>query len=499
VALAWLACAGTSVDPPPGAPNVLFVVYDDLNRDVGTYGHPQAVTPNLDRLAREGMRFDNAHSNGPSCGPSRASFLTGLYASTTGIYTNERFYEIESLRDLHSIFEHARARGYRVYGAGKIFHGNWGPKPVARRFDEQMDVSTSQRAVPTFRGEARRHPAVPLTRRDDVVNAGWGPLSDVPTAEKYGEGWEGWGNFRYASDDDRDPMRDERVAAWAVERIRETRDRPFFLTVGFRRPHVPLYAPKRFFDLYDPATLTLPAVRLDDLDDVVPTMHRSSRPARVWKNIQALPNAEAVWRDYYRAYLACVSFGDEQLGKLLDALDETGLAANTVVVVTSDHGYHWGDKLRVGKSSPWNGTTRIPLIVRAPGLTTAGSATNRPVSLIDLFPTFVDLMQLAPAPHGAAFPLDGASLVPLLRDPSRTDDAHTAALFQRRNDVWGVVDERYRYIVDRKGAEELYDHARDPEEWENVVGDPALASVRERLREELLRRTGGKLPHRNAR
>jgi len=499
-----VACASADIPAParpkPSGPNVLFVIYDDMNLAVGTYGDPQAITPNLDRLARGGMRFDNAHANAPTCAPSRSSFLTGLYPSTTGLYRTQRYYKKARLRrNLRSIFEHAGAAGYRVYGAGKIFHSNWGERRIARQFDDYQDIWSMDAAMATYKGKHRRHPANPATRGDDPVFASWGPLSDVPTAEKYGPGWQGWGDFRYVSETDRDPMRDERSTQWAVERIRDAGDEPFFLTVGYRRPHIPLHAPKQFFDLYDPATLVLPPVRPDDLDDVVPTMRMPSLGSRIWERIQAMPDAEAVWRDYYRAYLACVSFADSQLGRLLAALDEAGHAQDTIVVVTSDQGYHWGDKLRIGKATPWNGTTRIPLIVRAPGLTTAGSTTNHPVSLVDLYPTLIELMHLPPSPHGPAFPLDGRSLVPLLRAPADAPGPFPPALLQRNEDVWTVADERYRYVVDATGAEELYDHRRDPEEWSNVAADADLGAVKSRLRSELLQLTGGKLPRKRTR
>ena len=475
--------------------NVLFVVFDDLNMDIGAYGHPDALTPAIDEFAKQSVRFDQAHCNGTFCAPSRASFLSGLYPSTTGAYGGERLYEIEKAKNVRSLFAHFLQHDYRVWGTGKLFHGNWDPDIINAQFDEYFIASRDAAPKAYYNGEAKRHPGNPRIREKDASNGSWGPLSAVPDAKTYGPGWEGWGPFRYVSEDDRDLVPDEQYTQWAIERLRRAKgENPFFMSVGYMKPHTPLYAPKKFFDMYDPRNLTMRPVLQDDLDDVVPVMRQTSMYSDMWDRISAYPNAEAIWRDYYRAYLACTSFADAEFGKLMTALKQSGHADNTIVIVTSDHGYHFGDKNRIGKGSPWQGTTRVPMLVRIPGMTQDGAICKQTVSLVDLYPTLIDLCGLSDKPHGPNLPLDGHSLLPLLADVDARWQGPSVALNYCYSKAWTVSDAEYRYVLDPDGNEELYDLVRDPNEWRNVVGQPEYARVRNQLRGKLLELSGGKRP-----
>ncbi len=310
IAAGLLIVLSAASAPAESRKNVLFVVFDDLNMDIGAYGNKQVKTPYLDAFAKQAVRFDHAHCNGPYCAPSRASFISGLYPSTTGIYGGERYYEIEATKNLVSMFAHFNAHDY----------------------------------------------------------------------------------------------------------------------------------------------------------------------------------------DYYRAYLACISFADAEFGKLLDALEQSGQADNTIVIVTSDHGYHFGDKLRIGKGSPWNGTTQVPLLVRVPGMTRSGSVCKQPVSLVDLYPTLIDLCSFSENPHGEEFPLDGHSIKPLLGNVDATWDGPSVAYNNCYSKAWTVCDSQYRYILDPDGNEELYDLRIDPNEWHNLAKQDSSAAIRIDMKNKLLELSRGKRP-----
>lgn len=297
-----------------------------------------------------------------------------------------------------------------------------------------------------------------------------------------------------ATERDRSKLPDEDSTDWAIEKLTQSTDKPFFLSVGYLKPHTPLYAPDRFFDMYDPAKLKMRPVLDNDLCDVVPAMRRASMYTRTWELIQARPDAEQIWRDYYRAYLACISFADDQFGKLIRGLDESGQADNTMVIVTSDHGYHFGDKQRIGKGTPWNGTTQIPLLVRVPGITTEGAICRQPVSLVDLYPTLIDVCDLPDCPHGEDFPLDGHSWKPLLAAVEAVWEGPPVAYNNCYSHSWTVCSDRFRYVLDPSGSEELYDLVNDLNEWHNVAGQADYKRVAAEMKQQLLILSGGKLP-----
>lgn len=434
------------------APNVLFIALDDLNDWVGVLGgHSQTKTPNIDRLAARGMLFANAHTASPSCNPSRTALLTGLPPSSSGVYDNPHDWRrAPRLRGLPTLPEHLRAAGYRTRGGGKIFHahtyyeqGFYGlNKPSAwHEFfpskERQLPFEIRPRGWP-----ANGNPGLIFSLFD------WSPVE--------------------VSDDG---MGDGMVVQWAERQLRDAGDDPLFLAVGIYRPHLPWYVPPRYFDLHPLEKVELPPFREDDLEDV---------PERARGGISVRPHQWVLedpirWRQGVQGYLASISFADAMVGRLIDALDRSGRADETIVVLWSDHGFHLGTKGRWRKFTLWEESTHVPLIVVAPGVTTAGARTDAPVSLMDVYPTVADLTGVGSPGH-----VEGRSLRRLIENP-RAEWPHAAVT------TWGfgthaVRDRRWRYIRYETGEEELYDHDSDPEEWENRADDPSLSVIKERLR-----------------
>jgi len=502
-------------------PNVVLIVCDDLNDYVtGMGGHPQAKTPNMTRLAAGGVRFRRAYSNNPVCAPSRGSFFTGIYPHTSRLIHFGKWYENEVLTGSRTLQEHFQANGYRTLGTGKLMHHH---RPQA--WDE-YGYRANYGPFAYNGKQTVGHPSVPEPYRSiGAVDGSFAPLSDVPSvpAGNGAPGYTGWIDtpdwktrrpLRYVGETDRDPLPDERCADWAVDRLRrlsgEKPDRPFFLAVGFIRPHTPLYAPKRFFDMFPLDEVRLPVIQPGDAadthyKDVYSPEQKGLRYFRLLK--ESYPTLEEGLRTYVRAYLACVAFVDEQVGKVVDAVDRSPFADNTIIVLTSDHGYNLGQKDYLFKNSLWEESGRVPLVIRAPGVAKAGGAAEHPVSLVDLYPTLADLCGLEgdTRKNARGAPVDGHSLRPFLTDPSaETWDGPVGALtvikaqgrpserpFEHH---YSLRTRRWRYTLYNNGAEELYDHDADPREWTNLAGDPRCARAKADLKAELFRMTGRPMP-----
>ena len=417
-------------------PNVLFIAIDDLNDWVGCLGgHPQAKTPDIDRLAKRGTLFTNAHCQAPLCNPSRTSLLTGLRPSTTGIYGLAPWFRtVAALRDRVTLPQALKAGGYRTLSVGKIYHGGY---PPAKDRAAEMDVFG-------------KSPALALPAKKFVATPDPIKLMD-------------WGVF---------PEKDEQQLDWktadqAVAWLKEPPKRPFFLAVGFFLPHVPCYASKKWFALHPDDKLVIPKVKEDDRDDV---------PDFAWYLHWKLPEPRLSWlkknrqwRPLVRAYLASTSFMDSQVGRVLDALTAAKLEKNTLVVLWSDHGWHLGEKGITGKNSLWERSTRVPLIFAGPGVT-AKARCKRPVELLDLYPTLAELCGVK-APKG----LEGHSLATLLK---KADAARPwPAITTHNQGNHAVRTERWRYIRYADGSEELYDHDSDPHEWTNLAKQKKYAAV----------------------
>lgn len=531
-------CALSSLDVRAAAdpeeeerrPNVLLIVVDDLSDVAAPFGGaPAALTPHVERLARRGVAFHNAHANAVVCSPSRASLWTGLYPHRTGYYGRQKkqtWRENPTMSDAVTVFEHFQAGGYSLFATGKVYHNGqvdeavWDdPAAPKGRLAYGPGPSFGPGPWPGVR-KARRgriafvgHPAFPEGLRDWMD--GFGPLSDVPAFENGRTWWNRDGTpFRYVSDDDRDLMPDEQSRQYAVELLGREHDAPFLLAVGFNRPHAPRYAPKEYFDRVPLDGVELPAVRLDDLEDCPHILWR--RPngdidlGRSWaQGFDALRSTggERMWRRAVQAYLACTAFVDDQLGAILDALDAGPHADDTIVVFTSDHGFHLGEKRAFGKQTLWEESTRVPLVVVAPGVSEAGRRCDEPVSLIDLYPTLIELCGLPPRPNREreTHALDGHSLRPLLdadteeewsgppvaltslhgRRPvgeGRGKDEDEVEVEAAAAQHFSVRSRHWRYTLCSDGDEELYDHRVDPFEWRNLARDERFASDKARLR-----------------
>ncbi len=430
-------------------PNVLFIAVDDLNDWVGAMrGHPDVKTPNIDKLASRGTLFKNAYCQAPICGPSRASLMTGLRPSTTGIYgmiNDDRIKEDNAVtRDIIFLPEYFGRQGYHTMGVGKLFHQH-APESV-------LDESG---------GRVRGFGPSPKERFK------W----EGKRPEGYGGTSTDWGAFPEADS----LMPDFQSAEWAVQRLRRDYDKPFFLGVGFLRPHVPWYVPKKWFDQYNVSELDLPPYRADDLDDV-PAIGLKINDLPMMPSTQwAIESGE--WPNIIHAYLASVTFVDAQIGKVLDALDASGHADNTVIVLWSDHGYRLGEKGTFAKHALWEEATHAPLIFAGPDVP-SGKVVDEPVELLSIYPTLLELSGL-PA-YGRN---EGKSLAGLLNGSNRDKEYVALTTFGQNNHA--IRTKHMRYIRYEDGGEELYDHRTDPNEWTNLAGDKRYRKTIARLKKYL--------------
>ena len=426
---------------PVARKNVLLIMVDDLNTDLGCYGHPLVQTPHIDRLARRGVRFSHAYCNYPVCNPSRSSYLSGRYPEQTGVLDNTADPH-KQLPGVDFMPAYLRQRGYFTAAVGKIYH-------------DGMDAPNDWNHFANPKGSAN-------------VNQGEGRnLTE--------------GKFPYfhwvASEAPEEEHPDALIAAEAVQLLEQKQTQPFFLAVGFRKPHDRYIAPKKYFHLY-PLDRIPPAVGpADDAADIPPMAFPQS-------NLK-LGVAEA--KEFRRAYWSCISFMDAQVGKVLDALDRSGQRDSTLVIFLSDHGLHLGEHDWWNKVALWERTTRVPFIAAGPMVLDAGRSSANLVELVDLFPTVTDFAGLPPAPRQA-----GRSILPALADPSATWNRSAYTMVMRPGGKKGraLRTARFRYVEwdERKGGVELYDHDSDPGEFRNLAGDPNYEGHRERLQSALEKR-----------
>jgi arylsulfatase A-like enzyme len=447
-------------------PNVLMIIVDDMNDWVGCLGgHPDVRTPNIDRLAKRGLLFANAHVAAPVCNPSRVATMTGRLPSTTGVYDNSVVWH-EAMRGVPSIPQHFKTGGYRVAGGGKVNHH----MPGFNRRSDWHDY---------FDQIFDSHYQDQLARGLDVSRFQWPagfPLNRIEALRTFSKPPQNPLEFDWGAWDAPDrEMGDGKLVDWAVKFLTQPPTEPFFLAAGIYRPHLPWYAPRKYFDLYPQEKITLPPEKADDLDDLPPAGKRMTEQRR---GDYELVMKEGRYRELLQAYLASITFADALVGQLLDALDASPAAKNTIIVFWSDHGWHLGEKQHLHKFTLWDRSTRIPMIIAAPGVTQPVTRSARPVGTIDLFPTLNELCGL-PAAAG----LDGQSLVPLLRNPALEWNRPALTTHGRGNHA--LRSERWRYIRYANGDEELYDHANDPNEWTNLAGRPEFAAVKAELAKSL--------------
>ena len=515
-------------------PNVLLIFCDDLNDSVeGFGGHSQAKTPNLTLLAQEGIRFTSAHSANPICGPSRASFLTGIYPHNSGLYgynqNQNAWHNNPVLKNCKSIFEHFADNGYLIFAAGKMFHNNHNTQPLFNRHDSMGEFGPGLEYGPfawtgnlsdNIYSDLVAHPDIPRSFGNSGFTS-FASLDDIPVIhpdpDRNIPGYTGWYHanypygkpYRYENVNDRDPLPDELSADFAIEKLQEDYDKPFFLSVGIIRPHSPWHAPKEYFDMFPLDEVEPPPYLYNDLEDCAEELHYQyywAKEHRFLKLLDAYEGEEG-WRRFIQGYLACVSFADAQIGRIIKALDNSMYAENTIVVITSDHGYHLGEKNQLFKHTVWEESTRVPMTFRLPDSKNAGLICNHPVGLIDIYPTLIDLCSISDKTmrNEDGRPLDGHSLRPFLKDPVNGSwegpvvalSCIDAGIPVDRNEPGKIEDQQFtvrsrdwRYVLTRTGAEELYDHRNDPHEWQNLAKDPAFKDVKKELKAKLLNMTG---------
>ena len=453
----WLAGAAK----PPARPNVLFVAVDDM-RDwtVGLGGYGGKVhTPNQQRLAKRGVEFTHAYTASPVCCPSRAAVMTGLMPFTSGIYNNGQWWK-PHMPDLVTIPLHFRAHGYKVAGAGKIFHHTAGNNPPYQ-WDEFHRLIF--RDCPWY--------------RDNKLNYPWSKYEPPPKGFPFC-GFKGlpmendWGALPGKDEADYDDAETVDVGIEYLQRKHDPstgsgRGKPFFFACGIYHPHLPWYVPKKYFDMYPLDEIKLPEAPKDDLDDIPKAGQALAKTRR--SDLEKI-TAAGKHKHAVQAYLASITFADAQFGRLLDALEASDYADNTIIVFWSDHGWHLGEKQHWHKMTLWEAATRVPFLIAAPGAAKAGGRCDRPVSLVDIYPTLIDLCDLTPKPE-----LDGRSVAPLLRDPDAKRDRPAVIAYQRGQ--CAVRSQRWRYIRYEDGGEELYDHDSDPNEWTNLAGRAKYKTV----------------------
>lgn len=445
--------------------NVLFLIADDLRPELGTYGHPQVKSPNIDRLAARGTRFDRAYAQYPLCNPSRTSLLTGHYPTETGVMDNNKYFRAEH-PDFITLPQYFKNNGYATLRTGKIFHGGIDDEVSWTEGGEPIDPAIVNRGTNARPAPAAQRPH----ERDPDETEGDPPVQAANEGERR----------RAASDrivvleGDGESHGDYKTATRAISYLERYKDKPFFLAVGFVKPHSPPTAPRKLFDLYDPARVPLPVdfAPRPAPPPGFPELSVPRRNADLFIGRDASPEQA---REMTRAYWASTSFMDAQVGRVLDALERLGLRENTIVVFWGDHGYHLGEKGKWSKAySLFEVGTRVPLVIAVPG--GRAQATSRNASLLDLYPTLADLCGL-PRPTN----IHGRSLAPLLKNPrARWDDnmAYTVTMFQNKLGR-AVRTERWRYAEwdeGRAGAM-LFDETRDPHELKNLAEDPAYAKT----------------------
>lgn len=450
--------AAAAVAQPRRKPNVLFIATDDLNNALGCYGHPVVKTPNLDRLAARGVRFDRAYTQFALCSPARSSLMTGLGPDTTKIYNLQKHFR-SVIPDVVTLGQCAQKNGYFTARVGKIYHyGN----PGQIGTDGLDDAPTWNHRV-----------------NPKGIDKDEEPKVIVHTPERKGLGSTiGF----YASPAPDEQHTDGLVASETIKLMEQHRNEPFFLAAGFYRPHCPYIAPQKYFDLY-PADKIEPISYTEGENTIAPPWAYFTTPPN-W-NMTRRQQQEAL-----QAYYASISFVDANVGKLLAALDRLGLTDNTIIVFWSDHGYGTGEHGQWMKQTVFEAATRVPLIFAGPGVTSHGKPSPRTVELLDLYPTLADLCGFAQVPAN----LHGKSLRPLLQNPQATWDRPAVSQVARNRNQqpeslmgYSLRTERYRYTEWSGGDEgvELYDYQADPKEMQNLGKSERHAKLRAELKTRL--------------
>ncbi len=431
--------------------NVLMIMVDDLNDWVGFLdGHPQGDTPNMNKLATEGLTFERAYTAAPACNPSRVAIFTGYRPSTTGVYKNAHYMRnAPLLKEAVTLPEYFAQHGYFTTARGKLFHRlktKWAEAETWEHYHfpqgDQM-IQHPEKSAERLAGGLSFNP-------NGGNNFDWGDLS-VPLEETM----------------------DFQTASWAAEELRKEHDRPFFIACGIFKPHLPWYLPGGYRDAFPIEQLDMPKVNPDDLDDIPSYGQAISQGLDENHDYQRLKR-HGLEKEAVQAYLASMKYADDCVGIVLKALEQSAYRDNTIILLIGDHGWHFGEKLHYRKFSLWEESCRVPFVLRVPGITRPGSRSSRLVNLVDIFPTLTDLCGLPSKVDN-----DGVSLKPLLRKPNRK--WHRYNLTTLDYQAHSVITKRWRYIRYPDGSEELYDHRRDPLEWKNLARKRQFQSKKKKL------------------
>lgn len=462
-------------------PNILFIAVDDLRPELGCYGQSHIKSPNIDRLAAGGLVFTRAYCQIASCCPSRSSVLTGLRPDSTGVIFDNSTHFRQKVPDVVTLPQQFKQNGYHTQALGKVFHGGFEKAYGGRKMDDQPSWS-----VPTWVGSPRNYftpEGIEAARKIFARKSG-----------KKGDALDAWTEESIritpteAPEVDDAVLYDGEMAGHAIEVMHEIKDRPFFLAVGFTKPHLPCVAPKKYWDLYDPAKIQLAPNDFYPRDAPPAAVHDSEELRHYTGMPKSGPLTEAQARQMRHAYYACVSFVDAQIGRVIDELDRLGLRENTVVVLWGDHGWHLGEQHMWGKNTTYEEATRVPLIVSAPGGKADGRKCAALVELVDVYPTLCALANLPLPAH-----LEGTSFAPLLKNPEQPWKSaafsqharpglmgYTMRTDTHRLTLWQAADD-----ASKVEAVELYDHRTDPMENTNVAALPENGALVKELTEKL--------------
>lgn len=455
--LPLILCSAAAAKPRP---NVVFFALDDLSDWINPMGYEQAITPNMDRLAAAGVTYQNAQTAGIYCAPSRSAIFTGRHPSTTGCYTDQVYYHNHpDIVPLQMAFKNA---GYSTFGAGKLFHHARGfidPRGWDQFFIR--DDELKKRGWPLETWKEFHYDMLPNPYPASVYNKG---LGRPPTNGFFLE----WGPIPNHKEE---RMADTMRTNWACDILKKKHDKPFFLGVGLYSPHFPNYAPQKYFDMYDRSKIKAPPYMDGDIDDIPPIPRKEMEKRSAF---QARLEKLGAVEDAVMGYLACVTYADAMLGRVLDAITEGPNARNTIVVLWSDHGYHHGEKEDWGKRTLWERTTNVPLIFAGPGIA-RGQSIEASASLLDMYPT---LMELCRIPVDKK--LEGVSLADDLKNPHKAVDRFVYVSGTHPNE-FAVMNRTWRYIRYRDGTEELYHVEVDPNEWHNLADKPEYEPMKKKL------------------
>lgn len=435
----------------PQKPNILFIAIDDMNDWVGVLGgHPQAQTPNIDKLAHRGVLFTNAQTAAPGCSPSRNALLYGMQPNHSGLYP---FYDRTKMDPAFfakhkSLMQLFKSNGYNTFGAGKIHHGTMNRASIEMFDSLEYTESINAKLI-----------ELPTPVVDSTIGAG---------SKKFG---------KMCARPSISPMEnnvDYNISLFGVDILKRKHDKPFFLALGFIKPHLPFVAPKKYFDMFPRETIQKNPIKEDDLADL-PWAARSN--AKLGDDYKF--RTKDTWEDWIRAYLACNAYTDENVGRVVDALNNSEYKNNTIIVFWSDHGYHLGEKRSFRKFTLWEEATRVPFIIYDPtNVEGNGKKSGAPVSLIDIYPTLLNYAGIEKPTYS-----DGTDLSPLLKNPDAKRETPALTTWGRGN--YSLRSEKWRYTVYFDGSEELYNQETDPFEWNNLAENSEFVQIKNEMKKYL--------------